>query len=178
MRTQSAATAKEMATATKDCMKDVMKDVKSELATALSSLKPTARTPRKRGFQDEDDEYSEGPGPVRARAPMPKRRPPARAIGGAGAVAVAAGSSGRRQQNVRGPGDMHDWKDWACTRQAADKLVDELPLTTTPKELRGLDFEETAERIGDKENGDFDEWKEWYKRTPGRTSRRGGRRCR
>ena len=36
-------------------------------------------------------------------------------------------------------------------------------MTTPVAELRGLTFEELAERIAHDENGDLAEWKEWHK---------------
>ena len=95
MRAQSASTAKEMAAATKDCRKDVMKGVNGELAASVSTLR-VARTPRKRGIPDDEEEKSEELAPARARGPATKRRRALGAGGGAVAAASTAGGGARR----------------------------------------------------------------------------------
>ena len=51
----------------------------------------------------------------------------------------------------------------ACSRATATDVVDRLHLNTPAAELRGLTFEELAERIAHEENGDQQEWKDWHK---------------
>ena len=61
------------------------------------------------------------------------------------------------------PVDLADWDGWMCSRDTAAEVFDKLSLTTPAAELRGLTFEELAERIANDENGDMKEWKEWHK---------------
>ena len=151
MRAQSATTAKEMSSTMKEALKETAEAVKE----SMSMIRPT---PRKRGRGDEDD-LSEEPAAAPARRRGAPKALPRRAAAAA-AVGASASAGLARVQKVAAPVDLADWDGWMCSRDTAAEVHDKLSLTTPAAELRGLNFEELAER---NENGDMKEWKEWHK---------------
>jgi len=155
IRTQSATAAKEMSSAMKDCMKDTTEAMKEHIGGLRAT--PIKRTRRMEEAADDDSDPPEAP--PRRRA-APKRRLAAAAVAGSGASGAAVVA---RRQAVVAPVELKDWDGWVCSRATATDVVDRLNLNTPAAELRGLTFEELAERIAHEENGDQQEWKDWHK---------------
>ena len=73
----------------------------------------------------------------------------------------------KRKQTARDPVDLSAWTDLTLARGEAVGFTEFFNLTTEPTGIAGMGFEELCDAVSGQENGEADEWAEWYEDTFG-----------
>ena len=67
-----------------------------------------------------------------------------------------------RRQTAIPPVDVATYAGWTMPKVDCQDMITHFSIHTDANEMAGLGFEDLCDVIADAQNGDLDEWKEWY----------------